>query len=66
MTNQKKNPIAFLGNVGRELKRVTWPTKKELTRYTWVVLITLAFMVAFFYVVDLGIASLRAVVVKSP
>ncbi len=40
------------------MKRVTWPTKKELTRYTLVVLTTLIFMVAFFYLVDLGISTL--------
>ncbi|MEB1809835.1 MAG: preprotein translocase subunit SecE [Bacillaceae bacterium] len=41
-----------------ELKRVTWPTRKELTRYTLVVLGTVAFISVFFAVVDLGISSL--------
>ncbi|WP_059105422.1 preprotein translocase subunit SecE [Shouchella shacheensis] len=58
MASEKKGPVTFLKSVGQEMKRVTWPTQKELTRYTLVVLATLAFMVAFFYVVDLGISEL--------
>ncbi|ALA52745.1 preprotein translocase subunit SecE [Shouchella clausii] len=58
MADENKGPVTFLRNVGREMKRVTWPTKKELTRYTLVVLTTLIFMVAFFYLVDLGISTL--------
>ncbi|MDE5415744.1 preprotein translocase subunit SecE [Alkalihalobacterium chitinilyticum] len=48
----------FLRQVMAELKRVTWPTRKELTRYTLVVLGTVAFISVFFAVVDLGISSL--------
>ncbi|WP_082406743.1 preprotein translocase subunit SecE [Bacillus sp. JCM 19041] len=55
---RKKGPISFLRNVGREMKRVTWPTRKELTRYTLVVLATLAIMVGFFFLVDEGISFL--------
>ncbi|MCM2677699.1 preprotein translocase subunit SecE [Shouchella plakortidis] len=40
------------------MRRVSWPTRKELTRYTLVVLATVAIMTVFFAVVDLGISEL--------
>ncbi|WNF37036.1 preprotein translocase subunit SecE [Bacillaceae bacterium IKA-2] len=53
----KKN-IRFLRDVVFELKRVSWPTRKELTRYTIVVLVTVIFIALFFTVVDLGVSEL--------
>ncbi|MDQ0209252.1 preprotein translocase subunit SecE [Alkalicoccobacillus murimartini] len=54
--------VKYLGNffqsVGQEMKRVSWPTRKELTRYTLVVIATVAIMTVFFAVVDLGISEL--------
>ncbi|WP_216831097.1 preprotein translocase subunit SecE [Alkalihalobacterium elongatum] len=55
---EKKSIFKFLREVMAELKRVTWPTRKELTRYTLVVLGTVAFISVFFAIVDLGISSL--------
>ncbi|RSL29283.1 preprotein translocase subunit SecE, partial [Salibacterium salarium] len=40
------------------MKRVSWPTRKELTKYTIVVIATIAFFVVFFAVVDLGLSEL--------
>jgi len=48
----------FLRDVILEMKRVSWPTRKELIRYTWVVLGTVAFIAVFFALVDAGISSL--------
>ncbi|BAB03836.1 preprotein translocase subunit SecE [Halalkalibacterium halodurans] len=48
----------FFGDVVAEMKRVSWPTRKELTRYTLVVLGTVAFITVFFAVVDYGISAL--------
>ncbi|AIC92639.1 MULTISPECIES: preprotein translocase subunit SecE [Shouchella] len=58
MADERKGPVAFLRNVGKEMKRVSWPTRKELTRYTLVVLATLAIMVGFFFLVDEAISFL--------
>lgn len=58
MANEKKGIGNFLRNVIVEMKRVSWPTRKELTRYTWVVLGTVAFMAVFFAAVDFGISEL--------
>jgi preprotein translocase subunit SecE len=48
----------FFRDVVLEMKRVSWPKRKELTRYTISVLSTVAFVAVFFAIVDLGISSL--------
>ncbi|WP_207634191.1 preprotein translocase subunit SecE [Halalkalibacter urbisdiaboli] len=53
-----KNVGKFLGDVVSEMKRVSWPTRKELTRYSWVVLGTVAFITVFFAIVDYVITFL--------
>lgn len=50
--------VQFFRDVAKELKRVSWPTRKELTRYTLVVVATVIFIAIFFGIVDLGISSL--------
>jgi preprotein translocase subunit SecE len=57
-----RNIGKFFQDVGREMKRVSWPTRKELTRYTWVVLGTVAFIAVFFFVVDYAISELVRIV----
>ncbi|WP_274365237.1 preprotein translocase subunit SecE [Paenibacillus thermotolerans] len=45
-----------------ELKKVKWPTRKELTSYTLVVLFTVVFVTLYFIVLDLGISNvIRAI-----
>ncbi|KZZ85483.1 MULTISPECIES: preprotein translocase subunit SecE [Bacillaceae] len=53
----------FFGDVGREMKKVSWPKGKELTRYTIVVIATVVFAAVFFAVVDLGISELVRLIV---
>ncbi|WP_377887107.1 preprotein translocase subunit SecE [Alkalihalobacillus sp. R86527] len=48
----------FLREVTREMKRVSWPTRKDLTRYTIVTVSTVIFVAVFFALVDQGISSL--------
>ncbi|RFU68645.1 preprotein translocase subunit SecE [Peribacillus saganii] len=54
----------FFGGVGREMKKVSWPKKKELTRYTVIVLATVTIMAVFFAVIDLGISSIIRLVLE--
>ena len=42
----------FLKEVRLELKRVDWPTRRELTTYSTVVLVTITVMGAFVFGVD--------------
>jgi preprotein translocase subunit SecE len=43
----------FLRDVVHELKRVTWPTKKEIFNFTIVVLVTMAFFAVILGIFDL-------------
>ncbi|WP_338471318.1 preprotein translocase subunit SecE [Niallia sp. XMNu-256] len=50
--------VNFFREVGREMRKVSWPKRKELTNYTITVLATVAFFAVFFAVIDLGISNL--------
>ena len=47
----------FLKDVVSEMRKVSWPKRKELTRYTIVVLSTVVFMAIYFGILDLGISN---------
>mgnify|MGYP001947307619 FL=1 len=53
-----KKVSQFFVNVANEMKKVRWPTKKELVKYTITVIVTVTFVTLFFVVVDFGISSL--------
>lgn len=48
----------FFKNVLSEMRKTSWPKRKELSKYTLVVISTLIFMAVFFVLVDLGISKL--------
>ncbi|MGM7724568.1 preprotein translocase subunit SecE [uncultured Metabacillus sp.] len=50
--------VNFFRDVSREMKKVSWPKGKELTKYTITVVTTVVFFSVFFAVIDLGISSL--------
>ncbi|SFJ37467.1 preprotein translocase subunit SecE [Thermoflavimicrobium dichotomicum] len=54
----------FRGSV-QELKKVRWPSKKEMVSYTFVVLITCFLLTLFFFIIDLGIAELVKLITKT-
>lgn len=45
----------YFKGVKLEMKKVVWPTKKELGSYTTYVLVTCAFFTLLFYAADTGI-----------
>jgi preprotein translocase subunit SecE len=51
------NISGFFNNVISEMRKVSWPKRKELTRYTVIVLSTVVVMALFFAVIDLGISE---------
>jgi len=59
-----KRLTEFFRGVAREMRKVSWPKRKELTKYTIVVLATVIIMSVFFAVVDLGISELIRLVVE--
>lgn len=59
-----KRPGKFLRNVVIEMKRVSWPTRKELVGYTITVVATVIFLAVFFALVDLGISEALRLITK--
>lgn len=56
--------VNFFRDTVREMKKVSWPKRKELTRYTVTVMATVAFFAVFFAVIDLGISELIRVILE--
>lgn len=56
------NTFSFFSDSWSELKKVKWPSRKEMITYTLVVLFTVAFVTVYFYVLDLGISELLRLV----
>ncbi|NWQ44291.1 preprotein translocase subunit SecE [Bacillus sp. EB106-08-02-XG196] len=54
----------FFSDILREMRKVSWPKRKELTRYTITVITTVAFFAIFFGVIDLGISKLIRVILE--
>ncbi len=50
----KSNPILFFRQVKQEVKKVTWPTRKEVTQTSIMVLFLVAIAAGFFFLVDWG------------
>jgi preprotein translocase subunit SecE len=57
--------FSFFTDCWAELKKVKWPSRKELISYTLVVLTTVIFVTIYFYVLDLGISELLRLVFGS-
>jgi len=52
------NPAKFVREVRQEMDKVTWPTRKEATISTVMVLVLAALAATFFIVVDYIISAL--------
>ena len=48
----KVSPIQFFRQVKQEVKKVTWPTRKEVTQSSIMVIILVAIGATFFFFVD--------------
>ena len=57
------NPAKFIREVRQEMDKVTWPTRKETTISTVVVLVLVTIAATFFVVVDWASGALvRAII----
>jgi preprotein translocase subunit SecE len=54
---KRTTPFAYLREVRTELRKVAWPTRAETRNYSTVVLVTLAFMLALIFGLDLGFSK---------
>ncbi|RAP73245.1 preprotein translocase subunit SecE [Paenibacillus montanisoli] len=55
--------FSFFTDSFAELKKVRWPSRKELTSYTLVVLVTIIAVTIYFWVLDIGISALVELIV---
>lgn len=54
----------FFGDVTIELKKTTWPTKKDVIGTTIVTCVMVSIVTAFLWVVDLGLIRILGVIFK--
>ena len=57
MKRSFKSMFSFFTESWSELKKVRWPSRKELTNYTWIVLGTIVVVAIYFWVLDIGISA---------
>ncbi len=57
-TNPVQSGMQFVQEAKAELKKVTWPTRKETTGITGVVIVTVALLCVYLGVVDWLLAEL--------
>ncbi|MFC6335007.1 preprotein translocase subunit SecE [Paenibacillus septentrionalis] len=55
--------FSFFADSWAELKKVRWPSRKELTSYTLVVLVTVVAVTIYFWLLDIGISALVDLIV---
>jgi preprotein translocase subunit SecE len=55
---------SFLGEVRSELKKVTWPSRKEVYQTTIVVIATSVFFGFYLWALDLGFSRVLSLVLK--
>ncbi|WP_338450510.1 preprotein translocase subunit SecE [Niallia oryzisoli] len=56
--------VQFFREVGREMRKVSWPKRKDLINYTVTVIATVTFFSLFFAVIDLGISELIRLILE--
>jgi len=59
-----KKIIQFMKEVKFELKKVTWPGRREVINSTIVVLIATAIITIFLYLVDVGLSRMVGLIIK--
>ncbi|WAA09446.1 preprotein translocase subunit SecE [Fervidibacillus albus] len=50
--------VKFFHNVAEEMRKVRWPHRNELFKYTITVITTVIFFIIFFTLIDLGITQI--------
>jgi len=50
--------MGYIKSVGKEMKRVTWPSLGEVNKYTWTVIIMVVLLGLYFGGIDFGLSNL--------
>ncbi len=59
-----KRIAKFLGEVRGELKKVNWPTKREYSVFTGIVLSAVVVIGVFFWIIDSGFLAVLQLVIR--
>lgn len=62
--NVKKGIGTSLRETRTELKKVHWPSRKELTNYTWIVIFSVFIVSLIIYLIDSGLGFIIEKVVS--
>ena len=62
--DEKKGIVQFIKEVRTELKKVSWPTNKELISYTGVVGLAVVIVCALIWVCDTAFAKLFRIILS--
>ncbi len=63
MTSYGNRLQRFLHDIKIELKKVNWPTKRELTVFTGIVLIVILIVGIFFWILDTGLTAILQLII---
>jgi preprotein translocase subunit SecE len=59
-----KKVVEFLKESQEELKKVSWPSRREVSRFTFVTIVTVAVMAIFMWAVDSALMQIVKLVMK--
>jgi preprotein translocase subunit SecE len=62
--NSTSRAKRFLREVRAELKKVSWPNKKELVSYTGIVFVSVVFVAILIWLIDTGFTQILKNVIK--
>ncbi len=63
---KRKSPARFFKDIVSELKKVTWPTAKDLVKYSGAVIAFILVTAAIVFLMDTGLSALFRLVLKTP
>ena len=58
-TNKKVKKDGYFKEVGKEMKKVKWPERKEVVKYTVATVIFVLIVVGFFILLNMGMSGLK-------
>ena len=62
LTRWIKGIFSFIGNAIIELKKVSWPTKKELWKSTWITIAMILIFVLLVYILDTAFSAITGLI----
>ncbi len=64
MASYGKRLQRFMHDIKIELKKVNWPTRRELAVFTGIVLIVILIVGIFFWVLDTGFTAILKLIIQ--